>query len=153
MNRRSLIKIVVASAASTIVFAAEGPQDRIPIFVKSGGDAAGFTDPSKARQDSVKDLLKKLKNSKSVCPVDSEKDALAVIEVLDRATSREVRFLSAQNKSYLTVRLTAGEYSVEFAGEAAGGNYTAYSAAAAKVVKQLDAWVKANHDRLLASKK
>ena len=75
-------------------------------------------------------------------------------EVLDRDTKRETNLWGRQNKSYLTVRLTAGGYSVEFTGESGStGALTGYGAAAAKVVKQLEAWVKANRDRLLALKK
>jgi hypothetical protein len=98
--------------------------------------------------------MKKLKDSKSVQTVESEKDALVVLEVLDRATKSEINVWGRQNKSYLTVRLTAGEYSAEFIGEGPStGVLTGYSAAAAKVVKQLEDWVKGNHDRLLVLKK
>jgi len=149
----AIIALVLSSAATAQPKAKE-IQDRIPVFVKSAGDAGGFTDPSKARQDSRKDLLRKLKDSKSVVLVESKDDALAVLEVLDRSTQRETNLSGRQNKSYLTVRLTAGEYSVEFTGESgSSGALTGYGAAAAKVVKQLEAWVKDNHDRLSALKK
>jgi hypothetical protein len=146
--------IQVSLITSVSLFASDKAQDRIPIFVKSAGDVTGFTDPSKARQDSVKDIQEKLKNSKLVFPVESEKDALAILEVLNRDTKREMTGWGAQNRSYLTVRLTAGEYSTEFVVQGAtSGVFTGYGKAAAAIVKQLEDWVKANHDRLLALKK
>jgi hypothetical protein len=152
--RLTVIVFLILSSAAVAQMKAKEPQDRIPVFVRSGGDAAGFTDPSKTRQDSRKDLLRKLKDSKSIVLVESENDALAVLEVLDRDTKRETNVWGRQNKSYLAVRLTAGEYSVEFTGESgSSGALTGYGAAAGKVVKQLEAWVNANHDRLLALKK
>jgi hypothetical protein len=125
------------------------PQEKIPVFVKSGAATDGFTDPSKDRQDSVKDLLKKLKDSKVLAPVQSEEQAVVVLEVLDRETKRETNFWGRQNKSYLTVRLTAGEYSTEFTGESGSkGVLKGYGAAAGKVVDQLEDWAKANRERL-----
>ena len=152
--RPTIIALLLLSLAAVAQAKEKDMPDRIPVFVKSAGSADGFTDPSKARQDSRKDLLKKLKDSKAVVPVDSENDALAVLEVLDRSTDRKVGLWGAQNKSQVVVRLTAGEYSVEFTGESGShGIYTGYSDAAGKVVRQLEAWVKANRERLLALKK
>jgi hypothetical protein len=132
--------------------------ERIPVFVKAAGSASGFSDPSKDRQDSVKDLQKKVDDSKAVRLVGSQNEALIVLEVLARETKRETNGWTAfngqrQNKSYLTVRLTAGEFSTEFEGESGSkGMLKGYGAAAGKVVKQLDDWVKANRDRLLMNK-
>ena len=81
--------VLISVITSAFLFASEKAQDKVQVSVKSAGNARGFTDPSKARQDSMKDLLKKLKDSHSICPVESEKDALAVLEVLDRDTKRE----------------------------------------------------------------
>jgi hypothetical protein len=77
--------------------------------------------------------------------VDSDQDAVAVLEVLDRVTNREVNFFGAQNKSALTVRLTVGEYTTEFTGESgSSGVFKDYRGAAKSIVKQLETWVKAN---------
>ena len=132
------------------------PEAKISILVRSGATVGGFTDPSKVRQDSVKDLLKRLKDSDSLRPVDSESDALVVLEVMERETKRETNAWTAfngmrQNKSYLTVKLTAGEYETEFTADGGSkGMMTGYEAAASTVVDQVEAWVKANPDRLLA---
>src|SRR5438046_1369776 len=108
--RTTLIAFV--AAASIVVGATSKDNiERVPVFVKSVAAAEGFTDPSKDRQDSVKDLLNRLRDSEFVRVVQSETDAVAVLEVLDRATKREVNFWGAQNKSLLAVRLTAGDYS------------------------------------------
>lgn len=146
--------VVMGVIVSTFLLASEGAaQDKIPVFVKSAATAGGFTDPSKDRQDSVKDLLKKLKESKSVKPVNSEEEAVVILEVLDRETKRESNLFGRQNKSYLTVRLTAGEYSTEFTGESGSkGVLKGYGAAAGKVIDQLEAWVKLNRERLLSVK-
>lgn len=154
MRIRALFVMSVIMSTCLFASARAAAQDRIPIFVKTAATAGGFTDPSKDRQDSMKDLLKKLKDSKSVRPVDSKEEAVAVLEVLDRETKRESNLFGRQNKSSLTVRLTAGEYSVEFTGESGSkGLLKGYGAAAGKVVDQLEAWVKANRDRLLSLKK
>ena len=128
------------------------------VFVRTT-TSEGFTDPSKDRQDSAKDLVKKLKDSKVLRPVEDEADAVAVLEVLDRRTNREVNGWSAlsgaaQNKSALTVKLTAGTFSAEFTGESGSkGMMKGYGAAAGKVVDQVEAWVKVNRERLLSLKK
>jgi hypothetical protein len=110
-GRRWVFAILLAAACC---FAAEKAQEKIPVFIKAGGTAGGFTDPSKDRQDSMKDLQDVVKNSASVRLAESEKDAVAVLEVLDRNTKSEISVWGRQNKSYLTVRLTAGEYFTEF---------------------------------------
>ncbi|MBE3111612.1 MAG: hypothetical protein IMZ46_14090 [Acidobacteria bacterium] len=152
MRIKALVLISVIS--SSFLFAAEQSLDKIPIFVKSGATAGGFTDPSKDRQNSTKDLLNRLKNSRAVRLVESEQDALVVLEVLGRETKRETNLWGRQNKSYLTVRLIAGEYSAEFTGDGGSkGVLTGYGAAAGKVVKQLEEWIRANRDQLLVVKK
>jgi len=127
--------------------------DRIPVFVK-GVDAGGFTDPSKDRQDSVKDLQKKIQDSKVLSLTDKEENATVVLEVLGRETKREVNGWSAfsgtgQNKSSLGVRLRVGEYTIEFTGESGSkGMLKGYGAAAGKVVDQVEDWAKANREKL-----
>jgi hypothetical protein len=153
---RIALRTILACVAFSLPLVA---QERIPVFLKSAQTSGGFTDPSKDRQDSTNDLAEKLRDSKAVRQVESEVDAVIVLEVLGRETKRESNlntalFGSRQNRSYLTVRLTAGEYSAEFQGESGSkGVLTGYGDAASKVVKQLDDWVKANRDKLLALKK
>lgn len=133
-------------------------EDRVPVFVRSVANADGFTDPSKARRDSLKDLLNKVKDSKVLRVADSEADAVAILEVLDRQTRRETNAWALldggqQNKSTLLVRLIAGPYATEFEGEAkSSGIYTGYKDAAKKVVRQVEDWVQANRERLTASR-
>ena len=136
-------------------FVAAQPPSKIPVYVKSAADADGFTDPSKDRQDSVKDLTKKVKDSKLLVLVPSADQAVIVLEVLGRGTNREVNGWAAvngqaQNKSFLTVKLTAGEFSTEFTGQSGSkGILTGHGAAAGKVVDQLEDWVKANREKLV----
>jgi hypothetical protein len=143
--------VLTGAIASTFLSASETAQNRIPIFVRSAQNAGGFTDPSKDREDSVKDLRKKLKDSDSVRPVESEKEALVMLEVLGREMKSE---WGRGTNTYLTVRLTAGQYSAEFTGKSGSASgFTAYGDAAGKVVEQLEAWIKANRDQLLALKR
>ncbi len=143
--------------SSILVASPQGGAGKVPIFVKSGAAASGFTDPSKDRQDSARDLCNKIRDSKWVRVADSEQDAQVVLEVLRRETRQETggwtRAFGAppQSKSSLMVRLTAGEYSTDFSGESTSvGELTSYGAAAGKVVKQLEEWVKANREQLAA---
>ena len=157
MRTEAIVLITVITPV--LLVASQTPQDKIPVFVRSVSTVGGFTDPSKAREDSVKDLKKKLKDSKLVSLTESETDALVALEVLTRETQRESNlgtglFGSRQNRSYLAVRLTAGEYTTEFEGQSGSkGVLTGYGAAAGNVVKQLEAWLRSNRDQLLALKK
>jgi hypothetical protein len=154
MNRFLVCALVTAS---TILSAAQ-KSEKVSVFVRSAV-ASGFTDPSRDRSDSIKDLVKKLKGSDTLRPADSEQDATLILEVLDRETKRESNAWTAfgghrQNKSYLTVRLIAGEFSTEFSGESGSrGVLKGYGAAAGKVVDQLEDWVKANREKLATLKK
>jgi hypothetical protein len=159
--RRTLICTAVILSAilgSTLLGLSQGA-NRIPVFVKAAASAGGFTDPSKERQDSVKDIVEKVRGSKVLSVASSESEALLILEVLARGTHREVNGLAilsgtAQNKSRLEVRLTAGEYSTDFAADGgSSGVFTGYGKAAGSVVKQVEAWAKDNRQRLLAIKK
>lgn len=160
MRRTVACQAMVLSAilGSTLLGFSQAP-GKIPVVIKAAASAGGFTDPSKERQDSVKDIIEKVRGSKVLSVAPSENEALLILEVLARSTRREVNgwaILSgtAQNKSRLEVRLTAGEYSTEFAADGgSSGVFTGYGKAAGNIVKQVEAWVKDNRERLLALKK
>ena len=130
--------------------------DKVPVFVKAATSADGFSDPSKERQESIKDINDKIRGSKALSVASSEKEAVVFLEVLARGTRREVNgwaVLSGtgQNKSRLEVRLVAGEFSAEFGADGgSSGVFTGYGKAAGSVVKQVEAWVKENRERLKA---
>ena len=127
---------------------------KIPVFVKAAATAGGFSDPSKERQDSVKDIQEKVRGSKVIAMAQSENEAVVIVEVLARSTRRETNFWGRQNKSRLEVRLTAGEYSTEFGADGgSAGVFTGYGKAAGSIVKQMEKWVGENRERLLALKK
>jgi hypothetical protein len=162
-NRSRIRKHVLLPVATLLVLVTSSllraQDDRIPVFVKCTVSSDGFTDPdshhAKSMQDSTNDLLKALKAIKISSPirlVEAEKDAVVVLEVLDRDTKSTGSVLwGQQNKSSLTLRLTAGKYSTEFKGESGmRGRTTGYSAAASKAVNLVENWVAANHDRLMA---
>jgi hypothetical protein len=141
---------------------ADGPppssdKGRIPVYVKAASTTGGFTDPDKARADSTKDLISKLKDSKTLTLAAEEDKAIIVLEVLSRDTKYdEAHAMRAilggpfgQKKSSVSVRLTAGEYSTEFTSTGgSSGVFSGYGKAASKMVKELDAWVKANDAKL-----
>lgn len=148
MRHAALCLVVVA--ASSLAHAADR-FERVPLFVRPAQSAEGFTDPSKDRADSTKDMQRKLSESKTLKVAPTEADAWAVIDVMDRETKRETNLMGRQNKSYLTVRITAGSFTSEFTGESGSkGMLRSYGAAAGKVVDQLEVWVAANRERLAA---
>lgn len=153
MTRLALL-VLLCSVSSTVLKAS----DRVPLFVRAAADVDGFTDPSKARRDSLADLLKRISESKILRPVDSEDDAVVIIEVRARETKRETNAWALingerQNRSSLTVQVTAGEFSTDLTGQSGSkGIYTGYKDAAKSVVKQLEVWVQANRERLTASR-
>jgi hypothetical protein len=144
--------VVLCGVLSSSLFATEAPE-RIPVFARTAQAAGGFTDPSKDREDSAKDLMKDLAKSQSLRAAASEKDALIVLEVLGRETRSEMNLMGRQNKSSLTVRVLAGEFSAELTGESdSKGVLKGYGNAAGKVVKQLEKWAATNRERLMALK-
>jgi hypothetical protein len=146
-------KLLAPMIVLTVTVAGLVAQERVPVFIKGAGADAGFTDPSKDRQDSVRDLTKRLEKSHVVRVVTNESDATTVIEVLDRATTLEMNLLGPQNKSSLSVRLKVGDYSTEFNGAAGSrGVITGYGAAASKIANQVESWVTANRERLASVK-
>ena len=151
----SALVVVLTVCSSILVASPEDGAGKVPIFVKSGAPAGGFTDPSKDRQDSARDLCNKIRDSKWVRVADSEQNALVILEVVRRETRAATggwrAFGPSQSKSSLIVRLTAGQFSTDFSGESTSvGELTSYGAAAGKVVKQLEEWVKANREQLVA---
>lgn len=148
------VVVMLALCGSIVAASPRADTEKVPIFVKSGAAASGFTDPSKDRQDSARDLCNRIRDSKLVRVANSERDALVVLEVLRRETRLDTNgwaraFGAHQSKSSVMVRLTAGRYSTEFSGESSSlGELTSYGAAAGKIVKQLEDWVKANREQL-----
>jgi hypothetical protein len=128
--------------------------EKIPVFIRSAASASGFTDPSKDRRDSMKDLANKVKDSKVLSIAESDAAAVVILEVLDRETKRETNLFGRQNKSYLNVKMIVGDFETEFTGESGSkGIMKGYGAAAGKVVDQLEEWVKTNREKLTAMKK
>jgi hypothetical protein len=81
-------------------------QDKIPVYITGTNTDGEFTDPdhrhAQSMQDSTRDLLKAVKDSSPIRIVWSEKDALVVLEVLDRVTKSTGSLLwGVQNKSSL----------------------------------------------------
>lgn len=148
---------VAAVGLLSIPGAADEPaaDPRVAIHVKAGSNTGGFSDPDKTRADSTKDLLERLRNSKTM-RVTGPDEAVILIEVLGRDTKLDqghaiTAFVGGlgQKHSSVTVRLTAGDYTTEFTGTGgASGVFSGYGKAASKVVKELDEWVRANDSKL-----
>ncbi len=114
-----------------------GLDRRIPVFVRNG--VQQVTRPNSERQNSASDLVKKLKDSKSVRQVDSENEASVILEIMDT--------------SHLAVRMIAGDYSAVLPSESASKNAIGDGDLPGQIVKQLETWAKANPDRLTAPKR
>ena len=125
-------------------------QNKIPVFVKAVQAAEGFTDPDKSHTDSVKDVIKSLKDSKVVQLVTSGDDAAIVLEVLDRdmVVSRGLfKPQFSQTHTAVTVRIVVGTFSADFTGTS-GGALNAYGRAAGNAVDKFEKWVKENRAKL-----
>jgi hypothetical protein len=125
-----------------------------PVLVRTATYAAGFTEPSRDRADSLEDLLRAFDRIAAVALARNEDDAVIVVDVLGRETRRELNGLTAltgraQNKSWLTVRLTAGDFTTEFSGNGGStGMLTGCAAAAGNVAEQIERWILDHRDRL-----
>jgi hypothetical protein len=154
MKRVFILALALTLGSSSLMAQQPEALPKVPVFVASEAVAQGFTDPSKERQDSIKDIEKKVRGSKTLVLAAKQEDALLVLEVLGRETKREVNGWTAfngaaQNKSVLFVRMKVGEYSTEFSGTSGSkGMLTGYGDAANKVVQQVENWVQANRTKL-----
>ena len=120
----------------------------IAVYVKKTGPE-GLTDPDKGRVTSINDLTARLAMAKGIRLVRTPEEAVVVVQVLARQAHDERSLMwGATRNNTLTVRVTAGEFSAELEGKSQG-IIGGMAAAAGKVVKQLEAWVKTNHDKLL----
>jgi hypothetical protein len=155
MSRVFNLALALALGTSSLIAQKSQGQPKVTVFVASESVAQGFTDPSKERQDSIKDIEKKVRNSKVLSLVTKQEDALLLLEVVARETKREVNGWTAlsgaaQNKSVLFVRMKVGDYSTEFSGTSGSkGMMTGYGDAANKVVQQVEKWAQANRDKLV----
>src|SRR4051812_38349988 len=79
--------------AQSVAQPAPRGNERIPVYVRpvDGGDS-GFTDPSKDRKDSAKDILGRIDEAKWIAPVASEAEATIILEVLDRDDHTKTSF-------------------------------------------------------------
>jgi hypothetical protein len=153
--KRAFILVLALALGSALLTAQKAESlPKVPVFVGSESVAQGFTDPSKERQDSIKDIEKKVRDSKHLTLVTKKEDSVLLLEVLGRETKREVNGWTAvsgaaQNKSVLYVRMKVGEFSTEFSGTSGSkGMMTGYGDAANKVVQQVEKWVQENRAKL-----
>ena len=124
------------------------PRERAPIFVRSAAAADGFTDPSRDREDSARDLLARFRESGVVRLAPEEKAAVILIEVIGREGKRAGGALMSL-RSHVTVRLSAGQFSAEFTGNSGAMGTGYWGQAADDLVGQIEKWTIANHERLL----
>ena len=90
MKREFVLAIAVALACTSLSAQKPEPLPKVPVFVTSESEAQGFTDPSKDRQDSIKDIEKKVRDSETLALVTKKEDALVLLEVIGRDTNRKV---------------------------------------------------------------
>lgn len=157
-----LALLVLLPAAGVVALAAGGGGEvPLPFYLSPGGASGGFTDPNKARQDSMKDLAEALGKKKSIRSVGTPDEAVILLEVLDRGVREDSgnysKMFGGKNEvKMVRVRLTVkgGDFSTELTGESAGGGMKggpgrgAWTKAAYKVADQVDKWVLENDAKL-----
>jgi len=145
------LMLIVLGVGVGVASAADPKVAPVRVFITSPAAASGFTDPSKDRADSMKDLRKKVAASKVLLLAESTDDATIVLEVLDRNEDFKRTTMTTllggpfarERKRSVVVRLNVREFTSEFSAEK-----NSYGAAAGEVVKQIEAWVKANRHKL-----
>ena len=142
-------------ALAIIALSAAPPAERVKVFVTSATNEQGFTDPSKDKSDTVKDLKNALKDKGSVQLTDNKDDATIVLTVLDRKTAGlTAGFLGgAARDREIHVKFTCGTFETDMSASAQGGvmgSGGSWGKAARKIAKQVDEWVVANRAKLSA---
>jgi hypothetical protein len=154
MRLALVLSTVVLS--SHLAFAQKaGKPEKLTIYVDSAQSTKEFTDPSKDRMDSVRDLIGKLKSSKFLRPVPNESDAVLLLEVTTRDRDSVVNGFALGGRSIrsiLGVRLTAGDFTADFEGGRSTRMGNTFTDAAGEVAEQVNRWVEMNWDRLQSLK-
>src|SRR5438105_105906 len=84
MRKLSLLGVAAGLLFAAVLHSDDVRQDtRIPAFITSSAATGGFTDPDKSRTDSTKDLIEKIKGSRTVRLVSAD-EAVIVLEVMGR---------------------------------------------------------------------
>lgn len=134
--------------ALVVVLLVGQPQPKVPVFVTSPGEGT-YTDPSKDRQDSIRDLTQKIQESPTLTLAPRPDQAAVVLEVLGRETDTQRNALGVKGRSVLSVRLRAGDYSTELTGTGGRkGIFSGHGAAAGNIVAQVELWVTTNREKL-----
>ena len=154
MKTRFMVAASVAILCSSWPLAAQKATSAIPVFVTSAGAAAGFTDPNKDNQDTMKDLRNSLKGRKGLVVVGRQEDAAIVLTVLGRERAKVTSsFFGPGRDVDLKVKFQYREIETEMSASALGGLATtggAWKKAAGKIADQVEDWVKANRAKLEA---
>ena len=125
-------------------------REKLTIYVDSAHSTKEFSDPSKDRMDSVRDLVGHLKRSDFLRPVPNESDAAMLLEVTERATAERLQpVFGRQTHSFVRVRLTVGDFTTDFEGSSSfNGQATSWARAAGSIAAQVNRWVETNWDKL-----
>lgn len=155
---KQMLLATALTLSATFAFADVGPA-AVPVFLTTGSTSAGFTDPDKSRQDSMKDFTEALNGKKSIHLVATKEEAVIVLEVLGRSVREDSggfskAFGGKNEVKNVRVKLTVGDFASELSGESAGGGFGggpgrgAWKKAAYRLADQVDKWVKDNQAQL-----
>jgi hypothetical protein len=171
MNRKvrvSLVGLVMAMvlSASFLIAAQKKSEEPIKVYVFTATNPGGFVDPDqKQRTDSVEDLKRALGKKDLVQVVDQKDSPDVTLEVLGRGDEETGTSSTTTSRGYygiwgsttskdtvaaVHVRLKAGNYSTLIEGRNDGRITNVWWTAANNAAKQIQRWIKENHDRLIA---
>lgn len=153
------MKAVLLAAAMTMWSVVASAQPPVSVYVTTAATKDGFTDPDKAKQDSMKDLLEALGKKKNIHLTAAREEAVIVLEVIGRGVREDsgtyTKVFGGKNEvKKLQAKLSVGGFSAELSGESAGGGMSggpargAWKKAAYKLADQVEKWVKENQAQL-----
>jgi len=159
-----LAGLVLAVAPTVLATPQKKVVEPIKVYIFTAQNSGGFTDEDYSQRiHSVHDLTNTLGKKKVIRLVHTESEADVSLEVLGRGyeeTGSETTYqnplggLTTSNDAIAAVRvgLKAGIYSTMIVGTAPPGTIRTWWFAAAVAANDIESWVKANHDRLIAQR-
>jgi hypothetical protein len=143
----------------SVLLANESP--KVPVYVTSVGAQQGLTDPSQANRDSVKDIQQKVAKSHDLRLAETSETATVTLVVVGRKQAERLARLSGgDHYDYvLEVRLLTGDVNATLSAAVSGegiadaglgklSSMGQWGRAAAQIVTQVEAWVRANVKQL-----
>lgn len=142
-RKQAVILAIAVLLLATVARASGGPI--INVYVTTATSAQGFVDnDSRQRSDSVRDLKRGLTGKKTHV-VETSEQADVIVTVTQRYTTPNLT-------SVLYVDLRAGDYKTTFMCATPAGTFGPWTQDASQISQQIEAWIKMNHDRVIAQR-